>query len=85
MLCCIFQLESRIFKVENQRLASCTNLVPRNGRPWLLDRVRHIASGLMGLRMADKIEGDDKSPSFGSFRGREGGVEGGCVTVRNAA
>jgi len=48
----------------------------------LLSRVRHIASGLMGLRMADKIEGDDKGPTFGSFCGRE---EGGCVTVRNAA
>lgn len=63
-------------------MASCTGLVPRNGRQRLLSRVRHIASGLMGLRMADKIEGDDKGPSSGGFYGRE---EGGCVTVRNAA
>lgn len=62
--------------------ASCTGLVSRNGRQRLLSRVRYIASGLMGLRMADKIEDDDKSPSFGGFRGRE---EGRCVTVRNAA
>lgn len=61
-------------------MASCTSLVPRNGRPQLLGRVRHIASGLMGLHMADKIEGDDKSPSFGSFRGREEG--GGRVRDR---